>query len=138
MLLLSLEEMELLLYDQFLQSLQPNEIDGLFAEHGDDFIPSIFARKYLLYLHNESTKSTDERRKYLTNFMIFASEFRGFWKVIRNGCRVTQEVIITSWVGIFSLLNKFNYVDIALSQMKREYYDISHKELEGLRQTFTV
>ena len=72
----------------------------------------------------------------MTNFIIVASKFRMFWKAIRNGCRVTQEVILTSWVGIFSPLNKFNYVDIALSQMKREYYDISYKELEELRQTF--
>ena len=108
------------------------------VEHSDDFLPSVFGRKYLAYLYAESTNSTDERRKYMTNFIILASEFRRFWKAIRNGCRITQEVILTSWVGIFSLLNKFNYVDIALNQMEREYHDITYKELEELRQNSLV
>ena len=134
MLFLSLEEMERLFYDQFVQSLTPNEVDHILVEHTDEFLPSVFARKYLAYLYAESTTSTDERRKYVTNFIILASEFRRFWKAIRNGCRITQEVILTNWVGIFSLLNKFNYVDIALNQMEREYHDITYKELEELRQ----
>ena len=108
MLLLSLEEMEPLFYDQLLQYLKSNEIDQLLVEHADDFIPNVFARKYLAYLYAESTNSTDERRKYLTNFIILASEFRRFWKAIRNGYQITQEVVLTSWVGILSLLNKFN------------------------------
>ena len=115
MLLLSLEEMERLFYDQFVQSLHPNEFNNLMVEHGNDSLPIIFARKYLTYLRNESISSTDERRRYVTNFIIMASEFRRFWTAVRNGCRVTQEVILTSWVGVFSVLNKFNYVDIALN-----------------------
>ena len=59
-------------------------------------------------------------------------KFRRFWKAIRNGCRINQEVILLNWVGIFSLLNKSNYVDIALNQIEREYHDITYKELEEL------
>ena len=51
MLFLSLEEMKRLFYDQFVQSLTQNELDGILLEHKDEFLPSVFARKYLTYLY---------------------------------------------------------------------------------------
>ena len=45
MLLLSLEEMDILVYYQFLQSLQTIEFNDVMAEHGNDSIPIVFAKK---------------------------------------------------------------------------------------------
>ena len=90
MILLSLDEMERLVYAQFLQSLQPIEFNILMAENGNDSITIIYYRKYIL-------------KQVFGQFILIASGFRMFCIAIRNGCRVTQEAILTSWVGIFTL-----------------------------------
>ena len=49
------------------------------------------------------------------------------------GDKLVQESIFCSWIGIFSLLNKRNYVAIALNTIEQEYGQISFKDLEQLR-----
>ena len=138
MLLLSLEEMKRLVYDQFLQLPQPTELTNLMTRYGNNSLPIIFFRKCIYYFLNESASTTNERRRYLINFIILASKFPRFWTSIRNRCRVNHEAILSSWIVTFSLLNKFNCVDIGLNQIEREYYDISFKELKELRRNSLV
>ena len=77
MILLSLDEMERLVYAQFLQSLQPIEFNILMAENGNDSITIIYYRKYISYLCNELTNNTDERSRYLANLLLLPLDLEG-------------------------------------------------------------
>ena len=129
-----LEELERYLIDVMITIEFSNEEREEFDTHlaRDDF-PILFSKKYIAFLKTNKWSEDNTARRYCCNFVVMARRFRMYWNAIRLGDKLVQESIFCSWIGIFSLLRKRNYVEIALNTIEQEYGSISYKDLEQLR-----
>ena len=88
---------------------------------------------YKKFLANNEWSKDNIARRYCCNYVVMTRRFQMYWNTIRMGDKLVQESIFCSWIGIFSLLSKRNYVAIALNTIEQEYGQISFKDLEQLR-----
>ena len=134
MLILCLEEGERLAWDFFLNDKQ-NKIKEAMTKYKDDatYYSCWLSKNFSSYLHEVIHKSTDQRRKYLVSFVLSVRWFLLFWKAVRNGDALFQEYVCIEFLGVYYLLHKRNYVELALDSMEREYSIISYVELHDIR-----
>ena len=129
-----LEELERYLIDVMITIELSDEerLEMVTKKERDDF-PIIFAKMYTKFLKENEWCKGNLARRYCCNYVIMTRRFRMYWNAIRIGDKMVQESIFCSWIGIFSLLRKRNYVSIALNTIEQEYGKISYKDLEQLR-----
>lgn len=63
--------------------------------------------------------------------------FHLYWFSIRVGDRIYQEYCLNTWLPVFFVLKKQNYVEIVLSAIEKEYKLILYFDLSCLRVNFT-
>jgi hypothetical protein len=134
LLMLVLEELERYLVDMMM-TIEFSEEERKLSEVmlNTDKFPVYFSEKYLKFLVSNKWSEGSISRQYCCNFVIMARKFRLYWNAIQMGDKLVQESIFCSWIGVFSLLKKRNYVDIAFNTIEQEYGEISFKDLEQLR-----
>ena len=112
-------------------SEQSTIIQSMITDYVDN-IPALMVavtKGYLGWIEDESKQTTDEHRKYILNFLRVMRIFWLYWFSIRVGDRICQEQCITSWLPVFFVLKKRNYVEIVLSAIEKEYKHISYFDL---------
>jgi hypothetical protein len=93
----------------------------------------IFATCYLEFLDDNSWSANNKYRQMIKSFVKTGRKFRRYWSAIRNGDRQSQELIFNEWMGVFSLLNKHNYLEICLNSIEKEYGEVEYSDLEEIR-----
>jgi hypothetical protein len=136
---LILEELERYLVDVMINiEFDDDDRESLQNMLRSDHFPVWFAKKYIDFLDSNKWSKNNIARMYCCNFVVMARKYRMYWNAIRCGDKVVQETIFCSWIGIFSLLKKLKYVDIAFNTIEQEYGTISYKDLEQMRQNSYV
>jgi hypothetical protein len=130
---LLLEELERYLVDVMIQEMDNDTKKEVMQQKDSDEFPILMAQCFIDFLSDSKWKDTHPIRLYLVNYCVLCRKFRLFWNSIRSGDRLTQEFILNEWIGIFSMLNKKNYLEIALNTIDRNYSEIAYEDLEECR-----
>lgn len=120
--------------------LDNDERQRLLQKKDNAAIIVLLSERYLSFLDDDNSDwaANNEYRKMIVSFVITARSFRRYWMGIRNGDRQMQEYILIEWMGVFGVLRKYNYLNICLNSIEREYSEISYTSLEELRRNSYV
>ena len=119
-------------------STNDGSTDNTGEDQSDIATPYVFATKYLQFLEDNIESGDNEFRKFLISYTTALSRFRMYWIAIRKGDRMMQERIFIDWLGVFSITNKHNYLDICFNTIEREYASIPYQSLEEIRRNCYV
>ena len=113
-------------------------VSSLNREEKDELIAIELATQFDSYVNTKSTETTDERFKLLLCFYKLTSVFKLYERAMNTGDAIEMEHIETQFCGIFSLLDKNNYVEIVLSQLEKKYKSLNLKQLQEIRMNVGV